>query len=981
MKTKLHLLLMISMILLLVLSGCEDSPDVNPDGEAIPTGEVVDISGYTLIRSDTAVDGIVKAAVALRNSVEAKCGYQPKLSTDFVKRGDPVPADTAEIIIGDTNRHDSFVGKCGDWTVSREGCRVYLLGTTAEAVNSAVEYFTDNFLVEGGMNMVDGYSYSYNEKYDIERLTIGGTESEELPVYAAVNTDFSGLVDTIVARTGYVAPSAETVDDAKIIITDRTDLGIASGSWGVSVKDGRLYLVGSTQKMLSRAMNWVSEKLSASSGTLDFSDGVLISERVQTKEEFLAEKRLVIYPEFPENIGRSNDYEVSVTMDGETSSIPVYNHAMQNNVKGRSLGGDLYRRFSTFAFSAGEVRVDIKVKTDFDKYLVGPSAKAFRHEFKDGVISVWLDKPDYFYIMLDDDLNTMISVFADEPEYPEEIPDKGGDTVIYVEPGEWYEPEGGILDLKGDDYQIYVAPGGVLNARIIISGNNVKVNGNGAIVDPFENLYEHDISVGGKMASYFVFMRGENNTIDGLHMLDGRAWNLGLRGTGSQVKNLKILSTMMTSDGISLGSHTSAEHCFLYVGDNAIDWACEGSDAIHVKDITVGTTCKALFPQTGNATTSLDSLLEDIYVFRVGEEVISNSYNAGKKNITISFTIRGLDCTDCTYVPFFFTGRNMGTNPKNITLENVVLPATSGSTDPHNTTVAEDKRYHLRFFNVEGTDMETNNYTISINNLCIGGEIMNPDNIKILGSELGMYDLSITSSDDFKPTVKNEKTVNYKADDKVFIGERQIFFKSAPIKEVDYYLLPADELSEYLRAEIASIDTINNVGYVKSNSLSAYGTVKTAEDGSLVITPAYKGENLLLPDSGEISNFTEYTCWQVDLVVSEENGEYVYELKNIAAKSTGITRFITDEVRMYGAGKYTLSFDVKSESPGELSVIYYTDTTSKTTAIKATQEWKTLSVELDIKEDDADGFVSFMIFSTSATQSPFSLKDFKLVKN
>ena len=80
--------------------------------------------------------------------------------------------------------------------------------------------------------MVDGYSYSYNEKYDIERLTIGGTETEELPVYAAVNTDFSGLVDTIVARTGYVAPSAETVDDAKIIITDRTDLERKLGRFG-----------------------------------------------------------------------------------------------------------------------------------------------------------------------------------------------------------------------------------------------------------------------------------------------------------------------------------------------------------------------------------------------------------------------------------------------------------------------------------------------------------------------------------------------------------------------------------------------------------------------------------------------------------------------------------------------------------------------------------------------------------------------------
>lgn len=520
----------------------------------------------------------------------------------------------------------------------------------------------------------------------------------------------------------------------------------------------------------------------------------------------------------------------------------------------------------------------------------------------------------------------------------------------------------------------------MLNARVKITGSNARVSGHGAMVDPFENLYEYDITVGGTEVKgyYFFHMWGTDNVVDGLHFLDSRAYNVCVGGTSSHIRNIKALSTMMTSDGLIVGAGTSAEHCFVYVGDNAIDWS---GDAIHVKDITIGTTCKSLFPQTSSSTTSRDSLLEDIYVFRIGEEVISNNWNPKKLNMTTSFTIRGLDCTDCTYVPFFFTGRNMGTNPKNITLENVVLPATSGSTDPHNTTVAEDKRYHLRFFNVEGTDMETNNYTISINNLCIGGEIMNQDNIKILGSELGMYDLSITSSDDFKPTVKNEKTVNYKAGDKVFIGERQIFFKSAPIKEGDYYLLPAGELSEYLRAKIAPEVTKDNVGYVKSNSLSAYGTVKTAEDGSLVITPAYKGENLLLPDSGEISNFTEHTCYKVDLVVGEENGEYVYELKNIAAKSTGITRFITDEVRMYGAGRYTLSFDIKSESPEDLSVVYLTDTASKTTSVKAEQEWKTLSVELDIKEDDADGFVSFSIVSTSATQSPFSLKNFRLVKN
>ena len=282
MKSKLHFLLLITLMLLLVLSGCEDSANKDPDGGTIPTGEVVDISGYTLIRSDTAEDEIVRIAMALRSSVEANCGYAPQLSTDFVKRGDPVPTDTAEIVVGETNRHDSLVGKCGDWSVERVGSRVYLLGTTPEAVNSAVEFFTNHFLVEGGMNMVDGYSYSYHEKHAVEKLTIGGAELDGLPIYAAVNTDTSELVDMIQSRVGYFAPTVKSEDDARIVITDRTDLGIAGDSWGISVRDGKLYIVGSTQKMLSRAVRWVCETLLASNGALDFSDGVLVSENAQT---------------------------------------------------------------------------------------------------------------------------------------------------------------------------------------------------------------------------------------------------------------------------------------------------------------------------------------------------------------------------------------------------------------------------------------------------------------------------------------------------------------------------------------------------------------------------------------------------------------------------------------------------------------------------------------------------------------------------
>ena len=110
------------------------------------------------------------------------------------------------------------------------------------------------------------------------------------------------------------------------------------------------------------------------------------------------------------------------------------------------------------------------------------------------MISVWLDEPDYFLIRLDDDNSTILSVFADYPEFPDEL-DENDPKLIKIEG--WVEPEGGILEITEPNTTIYLAPGSVLNARVDVRGDGSKVIGYGAIVDPFESIYEYDIRVGG----------------------------------------------------------------------------------------------------------------------------------------------------------------------------------------------------------------------------------------------------------------------------------------------------------------------------------------------------------------------------------------------------------------------------------------------------------------------------------------------------
>ena len=262
-----------------------------------------------------------------------------------------------------------------------------------------------------------------------------------------------------------------------------------------------------------------------------------------------------MYPEFDERIERDYLYTVSVTQGDKTATLPVYNHTMASRTTRSPLdtSADEYRRFSTFAFDAngGGVRVDIRVNTDFESYSVIPSAKKFRNEFYKGVISVYLDKPDYFMIRLNDKDSTLLAVFADEPE--SEIPVKGANTIVV---DGWREEEGGVLELNQKGTTLYVKPGAVLNARIRITADDCRVIGRGAIVDPFGDIYRYDKKELGDLSGMLYIRNANNVKVDGVHMLNSRGFNIFVQGIwgrtyakNNRITNTKLLSSQMTSDG------------------------------------------------------------------------------------------------------------------------------------------------------------------------------------------------------------------------------------------------------------------------------------------------------------------------------------------------------------------------------------------------------------------------------------------------
>ena len=730
-----------------------------------------------------------------------------------------------------------------------------------------------------------------------------------------------------------------------------------------------------------------------------------------TREEFYSQTQLVIYPEYPEKVNRIFDYKVTVTQGDRTEQLPVYNHTMWYVLGNRTVGGDSYRRFSAFAFSGEQVRVDIKVSCDVDCYSVMPSALGLKSTFKDGVISVYLDKPEYFLVRLNNRDTSIISVFADYPEFHADIPCREDDNVIWIDG--WYEPTAdqnvvsngkavpSTLEISEPNTVLYIAPGAVLNARtkIASTAKNTKVIGRGAIVDPYENIYKTVTTQGGNEGSGYrpIASSADGLYIDGITVIDSRSFNITIGGSNIVIKNVKELASMMTSDGISLysGSNHRVEHCFIYVGDNAFVYSAKGS---YIKDCIIGTTCAAFFPQGSTYSVTF----EDCHVFASYGGLINNRYNGSdstpvenRKDMVHTNTFINLDATDCVFLSWFFQGRNMGDLPKNFTFNGVSIPECTGTDNIHSTS----GNYEIKLEN-SSTMLYTENYTLNMHNLYVGGKaILSRDQIdvqvtKASSDKVASNTLIFTNDGKYTPVKQHNVKVNYTLPDKVYVGSMLALFEGEVVRIGGELAMPADEIVQILRTNKTPATTQHGgKTYIKASALVSSGAAKAAteKNGSLYITPVYNGENLLLPDVGEVSRYTESPSYQVDLLTEKDSdGDWIYVMQpnpNSPNLGAGIARFITDDVKMYGAGTYTLTFKVKASVEGKFKTsMYYDDEDTKCTAFKihenvVTTQWQTYSLDFEITDEIVMGdMIIFKFFSSGTILDRVFFTDIELTK-
>ena len=169
MKKMIWLVLVLS-VLGLCLAACGNSQagnDVSDQDDTAVKGMVIVQNGATefcVIRGDSADQYEVDAAVTLRKSINAAGSLEMTITTDWVKRGEPIPEGTKELLVGKTNRPETedALSRIGEdqFIIKAYADRVVILGGTKAGTVDAVNTFVASFVTGAAISLPENYEYT-----------------------------------------------------------------------------------------------------------------------------------------------------------------------------------------------------------------------------------------------------------------------------------------------------------------------------------------------------------------------------------------------------------------------------------------------------------------------------------------------------------------------------------------------------------------------------------------------------------------------------------------------------------------------------------------------------------------------------------------------------------------------------------------------------------------------------------------------------
>ncbi len=748
----------------------------------------------------------------------------------------------------------------------------------------------------------------------------------------------------------------------------------------------KLVIAGYDDKMMTRAYDYFINNFVSGKTTIALPEGYDNTYKLPTKEEQLAQNSLVAYPEYPERVQRDYNYSVTVKQGDKTITIPVYNEIRQvNNFGGAK--GDRYRRFAEFSFSGDPVTISITVNQDMNSYLVGPSSKGYETKCEGNVISFDVKEPGQIYFKINGDNQSLLAIFADQVEIEEEIPSSMADDVIYYGPG-WHDVPNDSLHVAANR-TLYIAPGAVLNARVKLTGDNIKVMGRGMIRDPEDNRMDTN--------EQYVFSSwgGENLTIEDVKIVDGRSFSFVLIGGGKNVvaDNIKVLTNQISTDGFSLfgaWDGITLQNSYLHVTDNIFVFGGVDQKNITVKDCIVGADYALVYPQSSMVDENV--VFDGLDVFRMASFYKNTQYTAEQavhKNILIQ-NVRAMDIDN---EPILLYAQGQGGKEKSVTFKNIAIR-----------NLTTDKAIRLN----NGAK-----YTFNFDNVWIGDKLLTSfDGLDVVDN-LTETTYNFADTNDKAAAfagVRNEHEASYTAV-KIKIGARILPGLSYPAYEQDG------------KAYIAIQDVLDLLGYetkLDGTTLSWDNKSATVEvkDGVAVAPHTFLGDNNiigvnydtatktvaietvinganLITNPGFEEGFTPEWCTfafseikvENKEVHSGENAIFVGLSNNAAGSAAGFAQHISDVIQMNGNGTYTLEAWVKRAPDSKSDTLYFGVVPSNWQVTgndygtyTLTDSWQKITYEF--KVDNIEDYVQHHLYlgSTVELGSCFYVDDVSLVK-
>ncbi|MBE6608475.1 MAG: exo-alpha-sialidase [Ruminococcaceae bacterium] len=186
----LFLAVICALLSLLIFASCQKKEE-----EKIPADIGLNISEYTIIRSDTSSKDITNATKTFKQAIKSFTGAELTVETDYVRRDQTVDESKAEILVGSTNRTATNDAKAlldeaeGDNFIIRfVGNKIIILGNDDKATMHALKYFIVNYVSNSASDNTFAITGEFVkiESYNSEITILSSLTTVEIPVTSVV---------------------------------------------------------------------------------------------------------------------------------------------------------------------------------------------------------------------------------------------------------------------------------------------------------------------------------------------------------------------------------------------------------------------------------------------------------------------------------------------------------------------------------------------------------------------------------------------------------------------------------------------------------------------------------------------------------------------------------------------------------------------------------------------------------------------------